>query len=77
MHPCIVIVLYKATGNPQEICNKPIGVAGFCIASFVKLQSGNNVLMKIPEKNGSKHVSVSRLSSRARFNSIDPAFLVS
>ena len=40
--PCIV--LYKATGNPREMCNYPIGVAGFCIASFLNLQSGNNNL---------------------------------
>ena len=37
--PCIV--LYKATGNPREKCDEPIGMAGFCIASFLKLQSGN------------------------------------
>ena len=30
--PCIV--LYRVTGNPQEMCDQPIGVAGFCIASF-------------------------------------------
>ena len=39
--PCIV--LYKATGNPRESCDLPIGVAGFCIASFLKLQSGNKM----------------------------------
>ena len=37
--PCIV--LYKATGNPRERYDKPIGVTGFCIASFLKLRSGN------------------------------------
>ena len=38
--PCIV--LCKATGDPREMCDKPIGVAGFRIPSFLKLQSGNN-----------------------------------
>ena len=30
------------TGNPQEMYDRPIGPVGFCIASFLKLQSGNN-----------------------------------
>ena len=38
--PCIV--LYKATGNPRERFDSPKGIAGFCIASFLKLQSSNN-----------------------------------
>ena len=38
--PCMV--LYKATGNPRERFDSPIGMAGFCIASFLELQSGNN-----------------------------------
>ena len=33
--PCIV--LYKAAGNPREMCDQPIVVAGFCIVSFLKL----------------------------------------
>ena len=44
--PCIV--LCKATGNLWEmcdkVCDKVIGVAGFCIASFLKLRSGNDIL---------------------------------
>ena len=36
MRPCIV--LYMATGNLREKCK------GFCIASFLKLHSGNNAL---------------------------------
>ena len=43
--PCIV--LYKATGNPRERFDSPIGMAGFCIASFLKLQSGNKILDSI------------------------------
>ena len=39
-HPCIV--LYMAAGNPREMCDKAIGVAGFCIVSFLKHQSCNN-----------------------------------
>ena len=35
---------YEATGNPREVCDKPIGVAGFCISSFLKLQSGKKVM---------------------------------
>ena len=42
--PCMV--LYKAKGNPREMCDQPIGVAGFCMASFLKLQSGNNKCMR-------------------------------
>ena len=38
------IVLYKATGNPREMCDSPVGMAGFCIASFLKLQSGSNAI---------------------------------
>ena len=38
--PCII--LYKATGNPREMCDSQIGVAGFCNASFLKLLSRNN-----------------------------------
>ena len=38
--PCTV--LYKAMENLQEMCDLLIGVAGFCIDSFLKLQSGNN-----------------------------------
>ena len=44
MSACIVV--YKATGNPQETCDEPLGVAGFCIASFLKLQSDNKVKYK-------------------------------
>ena len=40
-HPCIV--LYKATGNPREMCDSRIGMAGFCIASSLIFQSGNKV----------------------------------
>ena len=38
--PCVV--LYKATGNPREMSDLPIEVAGFCIASLLNLQSGHN-----------------------------------
>ena len=41
MRPCIA--LYKAMGSSREMCDYPIRVAGFCIASFFKLQSGINV----------------------------------
>ena len=45
---CPCIVSYKTTGNRREMCGWPIGVAGFCIASFLKLQSGNKH-SKLPE----------------------------
>ena len=35
--PCFV--LYKATGNPRGKCDYSIGVAGFCIASFLITKS--------------------------------------
>ena len=38
-HPCTVF--FKATGNPREMCHLPIGVVGFCIASFLEFQLGN------------------------------------
>ena len=38
--PCIV--LYRVTGNQRKMCDEPIGVAGFFIASILKLHLNNN-----------------------------------